>query len=179
MARKIKMAGGGGIAPTIKTSSAAIEMVYKKRLHEVQNGGGIFPLAAPGLPILPANSAFLRHVLGLGDIESKLVEETITNADGEKTKAKRLEYSNELMNLILCSLRVSPFTLDVEVGPHQFKEAEFVLGHLLGAVTPSGPVPADVMIIGRNPWAEEVNLGRCMAGADGSLLINTFRNSLK
>ena len=175
MARKIKIAGGGGITPAVKTSSAAVEMVYKKRLHEVQLGGAIFPLAAPGLPPLPSNSAFLRHVLGLGDIESKLVEETITNADGEKTKAKRLEYSNELMGLIRESLRVSPFTLDVEVGPHQYKEAEFVLGHLLGSIDPSGPVPADVMIIGRNPWGEEVKRRRCMAGADGSLLIETFR----
>lgn len=174
MVRKIKIAGGGGIAPAIKTSSAAVEMVYKKRLHEVQSGGGIFPLAAPGLPPLPPNSAFLRHVLELGDNESKLVEETITNADGEKTKAKRLEYSKKLMELVRSALRISPFTLEVEVGPHQYKEAEFVLGHLLGASAATGPVPADVMIIGRNPWVEEVSKERCMVGADGQLLRDTF-----
>lgn len=173
--RKIKVGGGGILVPVMRTSSSAVEMVYKNRLREVQTGEAIFPLAAPGLPPLPPNSAFLHHVMGLGDDVSKLVEETITQPDGEKTKTRRLVYSDLLMQLIQSALRVSPFTLPVEVGPHQYKEVEFVRGHLLRELYPRGPVPADVMIIGRNPWVEEVKAARCMAGADGQLLIEMFR----
>ena len=79
------------------------------------------------------------------------------------------------MCLIRDSLRVPSFTLDVEVGPHQYKEVKFVVGHLLDAAEPAGPVPADVMIIGRNAWAEDIGRKRCMSGADGLLLTDTFK----
>jgi len=172
--RKIKIKGNT-IASVTSISSVAVEKVHKQRLYAVQKNGAIYPLDAPGLPALPPNSAFLRHALALGDIESKLVEETKENAEGKKIKERRLIYGDELMQLVQSALRITPFTLGVEIGPHYYKEAEFVLGHLQGAATATGPVPADVMIIGRNPWVEEVKAARCMEGADGQLLIETFR----
>lgn len=50
---------------------------------------------------------------------------------------------------------------------------QLIPGHLWGGAT-GGPRPADVMIVGKWPGADEVNFGRNMCGPTGSLTIETL-----
>lgn len=172
--RKVKTLSGTVVSSTV-TANPILEQVYQKRLIEMQQGTAIFPLTAPGLPPLPPNSAFLSYVQALGDEESRVTEETVKNAEGKKVTERKLVYSDQLLSLIRSALRDPGFTLPVEVGPHQEKEATFIPGHLWGSDKATGPRAADVMIINKNPWLPEEKSGRCMVGEDGVLLLDIFR----
>lgn len=171
--RKIKSPGGVPLAAA--PSSSVLEQVYQKRLAEMQHGTAIFPLTAPGLPPLPPNSAFLSYVQALGDEESKVADEVIKTPEGKKVTERKLVYSDQLFALIRSALRDAGFTLPVEVGPHQEKEATFVPGHLWGSESATGPRAADVMIINKMPWVPEIHAGRCLVGDDGKLLLEIFQ----
>ena len=176
MKRKVKFIGGSPVVPKAIKSSGISELVYNKRLQEVQQGNGIFPLTAPGLPSLPPNSAFLGYVNALGDEKSKIEEAVIKGEDGIKKTERRLVYSDQLYSLIREALRTPGFALPVEVGPHQVKEATFVPGRLWDDSPATGPRPADVMIINKNPWLPETNTGRCLQNDEGKMLLQLFRN---
>lgn len=168
-ARKIKQLGS--VSVSVIRAVARGDLVYQKRLREVQLMSAIYPLTAPGLPLFPANSAFLSHVAALGDTESGVTVRSGKTTEGKKIAERILTSSPMLCQLVQDALRCPAFTLAVEVGPHQEKEATFVPGHLWGDPVVAGPRQADVMIIGKNPWVEEVNAQRCLAGADGKLLL--------
>ena len=174
--RKVTVLGGTPLAAP--KSSAVAENVYQRRLLEMQTGAAIFPLDAPGLPPLPPNSAFLSHVKAMGDTEAGVQEETVTTPEGKKATVRKLITSTPLLNLVRDALRVPEFTMPVEVGPHQEKEATFVPGHLWGAEDSTGPRAAEVMIINKNPWVTEIHEQRCFSGEDGKLLA-TLLSKLK
>jgi len=165
----------GGIELTAPAVNPMRAQVQAKRLHDMQTGSAIFPLDAPGLPILPPNSAFISHVNALGDKESRIIEESVKGADGKKTVVKKLAYGDALQDLIQRALRTPEFTLPVEVGPHQEKEAMFVPGHIWGGDHGTGPRAAKVMVINKNPWVTEINQQRCLNGEEGKLLIDIFQ----
>lgn len=172
--RKMKLPTGMSIGGAA-VSSGILEQVYQKRLVDMQQGSAIFPLTAPGLPSLPPNSAFLSYVQALGDAESKVVEDIVKTDEGKKVTERKLVYSDQLFDLVRSALRDAEFTLPVEVGPHQEKQATFVPGHLWASDSATGPRAADVMIINKMPWTPEIREGRCMVGEDGQLLLNIFR----
>lgn len=164
----------GSVPMAAERSAARSDLVHQKRLQTVQLTSAIYPLTAPGLPVFPANSAFLSHVAALGDTESGVTVKSGKTTEGKKTVERTLTSSPRLTQLIQDALRCPDFTLAVEVGPHQEKEATFVPGHLWGDPIVDGPRQADVMIIGKSPWVEETQAKRCMAGADGQLLYQMF-----
>lgn len=170
-----KVSGLSGMAKPASKSSLSSEAIYRARLTEMRQGTAIFPLDAPGLPALPSNSAFLSHAMALGDTDSKVVKKVSKAADGKQITEQTLVYSSMLTKLIQEALRLPNFTLPVEVGPHQEKEATFVPGHMWGDYKKPGPKAADVMIINKNPWSPELAAKCCFAGEDGKLLIQLFR----
>jgi len=149
--------------------------IYQKRLHLCQTADAIFPVDAPGLPPLPPNSAFISYVHALGDVDSEVYEDQELDEDGNKKKVRKLKGSDILQQEIQNALRVPNFTMPVEIGPHREKEATFVPGHWWGAEGATGPRKADVMIINKMPWVEEVNEQRCLAAAEGALLLEAFQ----
>ena len=170
-----KVSGLSGMAKPASKSSLSSEAIYRARLTEMRQGTAIFPLDAPGLPALPSNSAFLSHAMALGDTDSKVVKKVSKAADGKQITEQTLVYSSMLTKLIQDALRLPNFTLPVEVGPHQEKEATFVPGHMWGDYKKPGPKAADVMIINKNPWSPELTAKCCFAGEDGKLLMQLFR----
>lgn len=150
---------------------------YLKMLALSQTTDQIYPLDAPGIPSLPPNSAFLSYSLAMGDEESAVVDESKTiSEDGTKAKQRLLKWSNQLQDLVRDALRLSGFTMPVEIGPHREKEARFVCGHIWGGAAGTGPRPSNVMIINKMPWTEDVASQRCLTGDDGKLLLEIFRN---
>jgi uracil-DNA glycosylase family 4 len=169
---------GDRLRLALQVKSASInEVFYTKFLKKCQAGQDIFPLNAPSMPLFPANSAFLNYVNALGDESSKLVVESVKGSDGKKRVEKRLEYSDLLHRQVQEALRNPDFNLPVEIGPHQYKVANFVLGHRWGDAQAEGPRPAKVMLIGKNPWSEEVNDRRSLDGEDGNLLRKLFHQA--
>lgn len=168
--RKIKI--GASAAKTPVASSAAAH-AYNKLLNKCRSGIDIFPLESPGIPAFPPNSAFMRYASALGD-DAEVVEETVLGEDGKKKKVKKLKPTKFLYELVQEALRKKGFVLPVEVGPHREKEAQFVPGHIWKATEPDGPRKADVMIITKMPWKEEIAAGCCFAGEDSSILIDLF-----
>ena len=175
MARRKYIMPGGTAPPKAPQTSAAAENVYQRRLLEMQTGAAIFPLTSPGLPPLPPNSAFLSHAIAQGDKESAVRDEVTKTPDGKKQTERKLVYSPLLFQLVRDALRTPDFTMPVEVGPHQEKEATFVPGHLWGDENATGPRAADVMIINKNPWMAEIHAQRCMASDDSKLLLELFQ----
>lgn len=177
MRRNVKFQGvalnKGGSGATELT-----EKIYQQRISKLYELNDIFPLDAPGLPIFPNESAFVTHVQDLGDKESKIVEETKKTEEGKKYVEKKIIYSDELYQLVKDALRTPGFSLPVEVGPHQFKMAEFVPGHIWGSSVVDGPKKADVMIINKIPWDVDTRNKRCLSADDGLLLRDLF-NKLK
>lgn len=162
---------------SIDPAAMLADRAYELRLNQIQKGPEIYPLDAPGLPLLPNNSAFLITAESLGDDVSKLVEVTELDSNDKKIKVKKLDHGPILYDLIRSAIRVKDFSMMVEVGPHRVKEATFVPGHIWSESTEavSGPRPADVMIINKMVWLDELQAGRCFSGDDGALLVTTLQ----
>lgn len=119
--------------------------------------------------------------------------------DGEPPKPKRAKkppapgletpgVADRIEMLYERALRVAGFRLRVQAGPGRTEEVEFVVGHLWGEATAvtadsglddppqveetaaDGPRPADVMILGKMPWKEEVQQLRNLVGPSGGTL---------
>jgi uracil-DNA glycosylase family 4 len=157
------------------TSSDLTEKFYQQKLQKLYSSNDIYPLDAPGLPIFPNDSAFVSYVQDLGDTESKVVEETKKDETGKKYVEKKVIYSDKLYQLVKDALRTPGFTLPVEIGPHQYKTAEFVPGHLWYEQEAAGPKRSDIMIINKMPWDIDLSNKRCLSGEDAQLLLENFR----
>lgn len=157
--------------PKVASSSSSLSVlaVYQKQLKKIRQGNEIFPLDSPGIQPFPANSDFMSFVEALGDKDSG-IEEVVIKEDGKSKKIRKLKTSEFLHGKVRSALRDDDFTLPVSVGPHRHKTAKFIPGHLWGSEEVNGPVPADVMIIGKMPWKEEEEAKRCFSGDEGVLL---------
>lgn len=156
-------------------SKSVASASYGTALSKYASGRGIASLRAPGLPHLKDNSALMRHVCALGDTEAKLERTTESQPDGKKKTVNILTPSRLLREVVEDALRSTSFSLQVEIGPHRYKEAEFVPGHIWGELDVVGPRPADVMVINKMPWTAELHNRRCFRGEDGTVLLDTFR----
>ena len=145
------------------------QKTYNKLRKDVE-ASSMYPLTAPGMPVPPPGGCFVSLAKGLGDKETTLSERT---KDGKKV----VEFtpSELLARLYVEALRKPNFQCKVSVGPHREQLASFVPGHIWGqhldVMDPvDGPHPADVMIIGKMPWREEIREGRNLWGDTGRLL---------
>ncbi len=154
-------------AGTGTAAKSALPLLYKQRLKECQELDKIFPLDAPGIPSFPANSAFIDWVQAYGDSEATVqMQPAVEGGKKELVLTPSLLLSSHVQS----ALREPGYNLKVEIGPMRKKLANFVVGHLW-ARSPSGPRPADIMIINKMPWADEVEQGRTLCGPDGKLLL--------
>lgn len=130
----------------------------------------IYPLDAPGIPLLSKNSNFLEYLISKGSsptFEKKQIE-------GKKSKTEVVCYDSEIYNTVKAALRDPQFTMPVEVGAFRTKEVTFLPGHIWGDPKTEGPKPAKIMIINKTPWKEELASKRALQGEDGVLLAKLF-----
>ena len=163
---------GVGSAPS-KVSQA--EIAYDKKFNKLRRNAetsGMYPLDAPGMPSPLPGGCFVSLAKGLGDKDTSIESKT-------KQGKKVTEFTpGELLSqLYLEALRKPNFHCKVAVGPNREQLASFVPGHIWGQYLGSandkdvdGPHPADVMVIGKMPWKEEVRVGRNLWGDAGRLL---------
>ena len=150
-------------------SALSYQKKYNKLRKDVE-AFSMYPLNAPGMPVPPPGGCFVSLAKGLGDKKTSIAEKT---RDGKKVTEFT---SSELLDrLYVEALRKPNFQCKVSVGPHREQLASFVPGHIWGQNLDvvddvDGPHPADVMIIGKMPWREEVREGRNLWGDTGVLL---------
>ena len=152
--------------------------LLRLKLREaIWSGSGIFPLTSPGLKPLPLSSAFVRQAKGLGGIVTET--ETKKSKPTELTPEQLSDTNSQLVEEIRSALRVPDYRLFVEIGPHRWKDASFLPGHLWGCQDQdiAGPRRASVMIVSKNPWLGEKATGRCLSDSDGMLLEEFFRKA--
>jgi len=155
---------------------------HRRALHEAFGYNGMWPLNSPGMP-LPGPD-FLRVAMLLGD-SSHMVKD-------EETKKTVYKPGETLRNLYRRALREPGFTLEVKVKTGKYSTVSFVPGHIWGqhaeawelaandfnAPKPppiDGPHPAEIMVVGKMPWKEEVEKGRHLLGPTGEVLLNLIK----
>lgn len=150
---------------------------HKRLLHSQIGHKGCWPLNAPGMPLPGPDFIAAAHVLG---------DETEYPKPGKK-KDVRFEPSSHLTDLYRRALRTPGFTLEVKVKEGRYSNVTFVPGHIWGQHATDfqlaqatgqeprpvdGPWPADVFVLGKMPWREEIEEGRNMIGPTGEILVD-------
>ena len=138
----------------------------------------VIPIEPPLLPLndprmRPMGPAFLLAARDAGDDPPKIV----------KDEHKRTVLTNpgpELERLARCALYESGFQMEIEAAPGRIRAVEFVAGGLWGSETESrpsrGPQPAEVMVVGKMPGAEELSWHRNLIGPSGQYLRRECEN---
>lgn len=151
---------------------------HKRLLHSTVGKNGMWPLNAPGMS--PPGPDFLRVAHNLGD-----------TTDFAKATAKKdavYKPGATLTDMYRRALREPGFTLEVQTRPGKYDTVTFVPGHIWGQHADQwekslidskvdkpkvdGPHPADVMVIGKMPWKDEIKEGRNLIGATGEVMVN-------
>lgn len=154
---------------------------HKRKLSTVGGKQAMWPLNAPGMP--PPGPNFLRAAAMLGD-STEFVK-------GTKTKAAVYEPGEKLRELYARALREPGFTLEVQVKPTVYDTVTFVPGHIWGqhakqwaesltdfsveSPKVDGPHPADVFVLGKMPWKDELAEGRNLVGASGEIMVQMIQ----
>lgn len=160
----------------IRLLDQEIKKGHKRVLMATVGKSGLWPLDAPGMP--PPGPNFLRAAKLLGD-DTEYVK-------GTKKVEAIFRPGERLQELYRRALREPGFTMEVKVKEGRYDTVSFVPGHIWGqyasewqesAINPNvepprvdGPHPADVMIIGKMPWKDEVKEGRNLIGTSGEIL---------
>ncbi len=159
---------------------------WRRSIHK----DGMYPLDAPGMPLPGPN--FLRHAKELGDQASDIVQVKIkdeTKKSGYRT-GHQAKVGEVLRTLYLRALREPGFTLPIAMKGGRSENVVFIPGHIWSqhisnalsfAENPKpvdGPHPADVMVIGKMPWKEEIQYLRNLVGPSGETFIDVI-NGLK
>ena len=168
-------------ASTSDVSVSRAELVYQKTYNKFRKDvetSSLYPLNSPGMPVPPLGGCFVSLAQGLGDNDT-----TIENKTRGGEKITEFKPGELLERLYVEALRQTNFQCKVSVGPHREQLASFVPGHIWGQhlliqgassdttdKAVDGPHPADVMIIGKMPWREEIRVGRNLCGETGKLL---------
>lgn len=151
---------------------------------------GMYPVDAPGMPVPGPN--FLRHAMDLND-GSQLIKVDVPDSTKKtgKKKVDQVKPGKELEKLLLRALRKPGFTLPIEMRGGRTKPVTFIPGHLWGQYYREyieaashgteqdckhvdGPHPAQIMVIGKMPWAEEEDAYRNLIGASGELFLEVL-----
>ena len=129
------------------------------------------PLMTPGIPLPGPN--FARQAQRLDPANQAPIE-----GKGSAAKLVGGNSSRYLHYLYRRALYDSEFVLPVEVKGVEIV-AKFVPGHLWGDDTKDfngGPRRADVMVIGKNPGAEEVSKGRNFVGPSSDVFMQSVQS---
>lgn len=126
----------------------------------------IYPVDAPGLPMLGPKSNFVVHATLMANTYNQSVKKNKGDQDPSIQSA--------VYEVVKLALREYGFTMPVETGSFRSKEVKFLPGHVWTDAIPAGPRPAKVMIINKTPWRDELNKRRALVGEDGVLLCNLF-----
>lgn len=164
-----------------KVKSLEREADRAKRRRVLTRGGQEFwPLDAPGMP--EPGSNFLEAAQAEGD-DTVYVKKA-------KGKDRVFVPGRELLTLYGRALREPGFTLNVLVRPGQRAPVTFVPGHIWGqhaeawqesriegTIPPrvDGPHRADVMVISKMPWRDEIKALRNLVGTTGEVLLDMIR----
>lgn len=162
--------------------------VSQKALTRLQRLG-MLPLDSPFMP--PPGPDFLRVANGLS--EESYYKVASTKKKGKTVKTVDYYFGEVLHELYLRALREPLFQMQIEAKRGVFKEAVFVPGHIwsenwdsyvesvakpnVRAKPVTGPAPADVMVIGKMPWKEEMTVGRNFVSTTGKELIEAIKHA--
>lgn len=156
-------------------------MKTTKKAARARLGGDryeMWPLDAPGMP--PPGEDFLAAARAAGD-------GSIYSKKTRKGEAfVEFKPGPVLTDLYRRALREPGFRLAVQIKPGKKSNVVFIPGHVWGegaeqlmesmvrrGVEPppvTGPQPAEVMVLGKMPWYEEVQFMRNLVGATGEIL---------
>lgn len=167
--RKIQsQAAGVPLNNTNKQVKRAVtnDPVYLVKQLEKIRTTEIYPLDAPGLPMLGPKSNFVVHATLMANTYNQSVKKNKGDQDPSIQSA--------VYEVVKLALREYGFTMPVETGSFRSKEVKFLPGHIWTDEIPVGPRPAKVMIINKTPWRDELNKRRALVGEDGVLLCNLF-----
>lgn len=167
--RKIQsQAAGVPLNNTNKQVKRAVtnDPVYLVKQLEKIRTTEIYPLDAPGLPMLGPKSNFVVHATLMANTYNQSVKKN----KGDQEPA----IQSAVYEVVKLALREYGFTMPVETGSFRSKEVKFLPGHVWTDAIPAGPRPAKVMIINKTPWRDELNKRRALVGEDGVLLCNLF-----
>ncbi len=182
---------GLGRMPEEERPVAALEERRYRRVSRL----GMVPLDAPHMPL--PGPGFMRVATLCGD-GSRVVKKyrggkKPVPRSGEllaRNYEVALSVGDVLNGLYLRALRDPDFRMEVEVKKGVLRAAAWVPGHIWGegfdsykeshlGNTPraavSGPAPAEVMVIGKMPWHDEVEAGRNFVGPTGAALVGALR----
>lgn len=116
-------------------------------------------LNAPGMSI-PGDDA-LEYASDMHDCETKI--------EGKGKKAELVSYGDELRDLYRNILYVPGAPFRLTCSGNVRKAVTTLPGHLWGGEV-AGPVPAEVMVVGKMPGEDEIQDQRNMSGPTGELL---------
>lgn len=149
---------------------------HKRLVVGTVGKAGMWPLNAPGMP--PPGPDFLRAAELMGD-ETQYVKGTAKKEAVYSPGGVLREYYRR-------ALREVGFTLDVKVKEGRYDTVTFVPGHIWGQHAKEwaksltdhtveipkvdGPHPAEVFVLGKMPWKDEIAEGRNLIGASGEIL---------
>lgn len=134
--------------------------------HVAPVASELYPLNAPGMP-LPGND-LLKLAEALGD-NTELVRER---------GVYRLVQPGETLTMLFRRVLYSDgqFTIPVTVNAQTRRQVPVLAGHVWGSrQVRHGPVPSDVMVIGKMLGEDEVAMRRQFVGPSGQLLLDTCR----
>lgn len=159
----------------VRMLQAEKEKKHKRALAAGVGHLGMWPLDAPGMP--PPGPDFLAAALATGDATEYV--------KGTKAKPTVFVPGGGLTELYRRALREPGFSLSVKVREGKYAPVTFVPGHIWGQHADAwaksfyskdpppkvdGPHPADVFVLGKMPWKEEVREGRNLVNATGEIL---------
>lgn len=134
---------------------------------ELEDQFPFYPLNSPGLPLPGEN--FISSAVSMGD-------QPPTVSEGLKRTQRLVSWGGNLDYLLRRALYDEEFTLPVKTRSGN-KLAKFVPGHLLGDETRGmngGPRPAKVMILGKNPGRDEIEMRRNLVGPSSQILFDAL-----
>ncbi len=152
-------------SPDVRKDESAPRMVSRPKKgvpkrRRLQDHERLYPLNSPGMPIPGADTQRLAEHLG-----GELV------LSGKGGSAQLAEFDHVLSELIFKMVRsTGDFAFPLTVGPGRVAHLPVVTGHRWDSDRVTGPIPSDVMVIGKMLGQEEGFQQRQFAGAAGDYL---------
>jgi len=166
--------GNAAVGTTQPAGNKSLE-VHLAAVAKLIKANKCYPLSAPGMGVIPVNSAFLRFAQLCGD-GSEIVKQTVKQ-DGKPKTVSTVTVGNELPKLIAGALYDPSFVLPIELSRAQWTDVQWIPGHLWSREVAPGPRAADVMVIGKSARYEDTQAGFVFSGTDGEMLRECFREA--
>ncbi len=151
-----------------------------------------YPWSSPGMP--PMGPDFQRWARGQGEkVDEHVLAHTHPGQKGRPPKpSKDARPGKHVRRLYNAALREPGFEMNIEIKSGISRPATFIPGHLWGehadllrasmtdanVVVPpvTGPQEAEVMVLGKMPWKDELSYLRNLMGASGEVFLEILRD---